>query len=298
MLSCRVNVHGVLEDCQVISETPANQGFGAAALLLTPEFLFKPATVMGQPVPERVYFPVNFAWTSGSTPGGVGGDTFTLVAHPTWVAAPTFADIGAAYPRSAGGAAGYAAFRCQVDATGSLEQCELLREEPPVRGFAGAGRSLIAKFRMQVDPDLLAHGRRLQVNLPIRLIDPASDAFKTRRLSEPNWLTIPDPGTAQKLFPAQAAEKGLKEGVGVASCAVAADGALEDCATAPGTPDGLGFSEAAVSVAKVLRMNRWTQEGGPVDGSRVLLPIRFKLAEAPSNPASSAPPAPAPTPKP
>jgi len=101
------------------------------------------------------------------------------------------------------------------------------------------------------------------------------------------------------LFPSDAAAKGIGEGVGVASCAVAADGTLKDCTPGAGKPDGLGFSEAAVSVAKVLQMSPWTQEGGPVDGSRLQLPIRFKLADAKSKSDTNTPAAPAtPTPKP
>jgi hypothetical protein len=117
------------------------------------------------------------------------------------------------------------------------------------------------------------------VNLRIRVIDPAGADFARRRLSEPQWVVGPDPDRAVKLFPAAAAAKGLKTGLGVAGCAVAVDGTLTDCKPLPGEPDGLGFSEAAVEIAQVMKMNRWTQEGGPVDGSRLQLPIRFKLAD-------------------
>lgn len=44
-----------------------------------------------------------------------------------------------------------------------------------------------------------------------------------------------------------------------------------------GEPDGLGFSDAAVKIASGMRMNPWTEAGGPVNGARVQLPIRFDL---------------------
>ncbi|MDB5480736.1 MAG: hypothetical protein JWO83_1789 [Caulobacteraceae bacterium] len=61
----------------------------------------------------------------------------------------------------------------------------------------------------------------------------------------------------------------------------------------PASPDGVGFSEVAVQIAQLMKMNPWTQEGGPVDGVTVLLPIRFNLAEASASTstAPSAPPA-------
>jgi TonB family protein len=290
-LTCAVNIHGLAENCRVVSEQPPNLGFGTSAMLLVPDFVFKPATVMGRPVPGDVQFPIIFGSPGGSAEAFSAG-TFTLVARPTWVSAPSFADLGAAYPKSGGGVGGYSAFRCEVNRAGTLNRCDLLGEEPGGRGFGPAARGLIGKFRIELEPELAAQKRTMMVNLPIRLIDPASDEFKTRRVGEPNWLTIVDPATAQMLFPFAAAEKGPKEGLGVASCTVGADGALKDCTPGAATPDGLGFSEAAVRVASVLRMNLWTQEGGPVDGSRVELPIRFKLAAAMPKTDASMPPAP------
>jgi len=41
-----------------------------------------------------------------------------------------------------------------------------------------------------------------------------------------------------------------------------------------------------VLVAQVMKMNPWTQDGGPVDGARVKLPIRFNLAQEKTPPAA------------
>lgn len=297
-VSCTVNVHGLLEDCRVVSEQPANLGFGAAAMLLIPDFVMKPATVMGKPVPGGVRIPINFIRSPGDDAGTFPTDTFTLINHPIWGAAPTFADLGTVYPKNGGGVAGYSAFRCHVDKTGSLKQCDLLREEPPDKGFGRAARALISKFRMDVHPDLLAKKRTLVVNLPIRLIDPASDDFRVRRIGEPSWLTRLDPNKVQKLYPAEAANQGIRTGRGVADCTVTAQGALIDCAPLPATPDGVGFSEAAVQIALAMRMNLWTQEGGPVDGVRLRFPMRFNLAEPTSPPAAGGAGLPTPRPKP
>ena len=55
---------------------------------------------------------------------------------------------------------------------------------------------------------------------------------------------------------------------------------MSECKPLPGDPDGLGFSEAAVAIARTVRMAPWTNGGGPVNGAVVNLPIQFDLTEA------------------
>jgi TonB family protein len=281
-ICCRVNIHGVAEDCRVVSETPSGRGFGGAALLLTPQLLFKPATRAGVPEPSFITIPIAFRWDGRSDePHGLM-PTSAMIDRPVWAAAPTFADVASVYPKGGGGVAGYVAFECEVNKEQSLRGCDLVREEPPGRGFEGAARRLIAKFRVRPDPGYAAFHRPLAVNLRIRLVDPTGDDYGQRRLSQPQWLVGLDPDQAVKLFPTAAAAQGLRTGVGLTSCQVTATGSLTDCKPLPGKPDGLGFSEAAVVVAGVMKMNLWTEEGGPIDGATLVLPVRFNLADAPA----------------
>jgi hypothetical protein len=280
IINCGVNIHGLAEDCIVVSEDPPGDGFGTAALLLTPDFLFSPATIDGSPVSSRVVIPINFERPPGRPSDRSRPATFTLIEHPVWAAAPGFADLAVAYPKGGGGIAGYVGLRCGVRRTGELNHCEILREEPTGRGFGGAARDLSQKFRVALDPETLAARTAIQVNLPVRFVDPASADFIHRRLGQPIWIQTVDQTTTQELFPAEAASRGLKTGLGVVDCAVSANGALTDCKPLPADPEGAGFSEAAVRVAQVMKMSLWTQEGGPVDGARVKLPVRFDLASA------------------
>jgi protein TonB len=60
-LSCKVTAIGAVRNCVVVSETPSEYGFGAAALKLSKNFQMKPQTVDGAPVEgASVTIPLTF----------------------------------------------------------------------------------------------------------------------------------------------------------------------------------------------------------------------------------------------
>ena len=60
-IECTVNVNGTVSDCQVTAESPADQGFGDAALKLSKLFKMKPTTTDGVPVANtKVIIPIGF----------------------------------------------------------------------------------------------------------------------------------------------------------------------------------------------------------------------------------------------
>lgn len=71
LLNCAVDVEGKANDCLVVSETPADQDFGAAALSLSPLMAFTPEFRCGKPVPTRVTIPINFSPPSAPKAAGV-----------------------------------------------------------------------------------------------------------------------------------------------------------------------------------------------------------------------------------
>jgi protein TonB len=200
----------------------------------------------------------------------------TMVDHPVWAQAPGFDDVARAYPAKGDGAEGYAVAHCRVERTGALFACEVRKEAPEKHGFGDAAAGLARRFRVDLDPTKAPRGADLWVDVPVRFTTPAEALERT--VEAPTWLTGFDPGRMMKLFPPEAAAKGLTTGRGVARCVVAADGSLTDCTPLAGDPDGVGFSEAAVKVASVMKMNPWTADGRPVDGAVINLPVRLNLA--------------------
>jgi hypothetical protein len=303
MLSCYVDHYGLAEWCKVAFETPQNQGFGAAALELRPTFKLTPVAGPDGPVDAVMNLAIEFKppnpqfIVSGDSEGqgavaGCGGlgkpcpewrvignplprRPITMLNAPVWTRTATYDDWMRAYPVEGGGVEGYAVAHCEVERTGDLSGCELIKEVPEKRGFGPAALRLAARFRVSPAWAVAPDHRELWVDVPIRFEPPGSS--QTRTVTSPYWLTGFDPDQTLKLFPPEAAAKGLTSGVGVARCVVADDGSLTNCAPSAAEPDGLGFSEVAVKLASTMKMNPWTADGAPVDGAMVQVGVQLNL---------------------
>jgi hypothetical protein len=316
VLNCLIDAHGLAESCQVAKETPAGKKLGAAALELRPTFKLKPATnADGQPVnavmalniifksPADTFDNEKLDETLGKiatrkanngppefgtldippNPGKLVMRDVTMMDNPIWADAASFQDLDAAYPARGGGVEGYAAAHCRVersgDKAGTLHDCQIIKESPAGHDFGKAALGLAGKFR--ADPAAMVNipGRApVWVDIQIRLPPPAP-AGGERTITAPRWVVTVDPKILPKLFPPEAAAKGLSDGEGVAKCRVAGDGTLTGCEPETADPDGLGFAEVAARVASKMRMNPWSADGAPVDGGVVHVPIHLKLAE-------------------
>jgi TonB family protein len=312
-LSCLIDVHGLAESCRVAAETPPGQGFGKAALEMRTTFKLKPALGPdGQPVAKVMNINVEFhqpdfqfdqaelarqRWYIDHTAGAsltpmdlpyqhnrLEMKGVTMVDNPVWSAAASFDDLAAAYPAKAGGLEGYGVAHCQVVRTGAeagaLKSCTVIKEDPHGHDFGRAAVALAAKFRLS--PAALPSappGDPLWVDVPVRF-PPAADA-NDRTVRAPVWLTNINAATAgPSLFPLKALEQGLKTGRGTARCTVGPDGALTDCAPDAAQPEGMGFSEAVVKLAPMMKVNLWSADGAPVRGGVVRLPFDFRLPGA------------------
>ena len=309
ILTCDIDRYGVAEWCQVASEKPSGKGFGAAALELRPTFKLKPATGPDGPTDAIMNIAVEFTppdpridFGRGRQGGPVGeraGSTnivspqaefaditmfgnplqrrsIAMLNNPVWATTVSYADLVRAYPPKAGGMEGYAVAHCQVGHKGgALSGCMLIREDPEKHGFGKAALALAEKFRVAPEWASAPGHAQLWVDIPFRF--PAPGGAENRRIEAPYWVAGFDPDQALKLYPPEAAAKGLASGHGVAKCIVGADGTLSDCAPMEANPEGLGFSEAAAKLASTMRMNPWTADGSPVDGAVVRVGVRLDL---------------------
>ena len=303
MLSCDIDRFGLAEWCKVASEIPQRQGFGAAALELRPTFKLTPATGPDGPIDSVMTIAVDFRAPApridfgaerdgGPTNGGDIADTkrqtshitmfgepferrqITMLNGPVWVSTATFDDWVRAYPTRAGGVEGYAVAHCEVQKSGALSGCQLIKETPENKGFGKAALMLAARFRVSPQWAQAPGHADLWVDVPIRFSPPSGSG--SRVVTSPYWLSGFDPDQSLRLFPPEAAAQGLTTGLGVAKCIVAEDGSLTDCGP-DAASDGPEFADVAVKLASTMRMNPWTADGAPVDGAVIRLGVRLNL---------------------
>ncbi|HEY3947405.1 hypothetical protein [Phenylobacterium sp.] len=278
-LNCRIDTHGLAEWCEIGSETPSGVGFGKIALQMRPLFKLPPAKDPNDTAMRSVavLFRSSESRISSETipnPALVGAIPLTMVNNPVWSEAPTFGEVARAYPAHGGGVEGYAVEHCGVGGNGLLYHCWTLAEFPANRGFGLAAHRLSREFRLA--PSSLAEKSDFPpwVDIPIRM--PPPSALQSRKVDAPIWVSGFD-ARHPKVFPAEAAAKGLTAGRGVAHCRVAGNGVLRACTAEPGQPDGLGFSQAAVKLASTLKANLWSRDGGPVAGGEVDVGVELRL---------------------
>jgi TonB family protein len=284
VIKCVVNVQGLAQACTVESESPAGKGFGAAALKLAPMFLFKPATRDGQPVESSVSIPINFQANAAFTlPNAV------VVDAPAWSKAPSAAEIIGQLDKKVGDrfADGKVVFMCDLNKkTGKVAYCIVANSSPGMAQFADVAKSLSGKF--EADPKSMAGIRawldpnktEALVLMPFSFPDMTSPGWGKRYITHVQWVSTLDDSARQALYPQPALKAGLKEGSAMVDCAIGADGTLSDCAVKSESKAGVGFGEAATKIAEGSVANRWTEEGLPVEGARVELPIQMTYAGA------------------
>jgi len=160
-LDCVVAGDGTLTRCIRADESPEGQGFGAAALTLTPKFKAMSAT--GRRIAgSHVRVPFRFEAAVLAEPA---------IVRPEWAATPAPKDFQAAFPAAASQAGvlrAKAVMSCVVDASGGLKDCASVSEDPAGYGFGAATLPLAAGFRLKLWG---ADGRPVagaRIRLPIR----------------------------------------------------------------------------------------------------------------------------------
>ena len=277
IIQCDVALDGLLRNCRVVEETPPGYGFGVALLLLAPQFKMKPATRNGVPVSGSVNIPVNFKLSGGGTRStsakapAIGPNDRVMIGRIVWDKAPTAQDVVAARPAGVAGE-GHTVLQCRFTRERTLHDCETVQSSRENRRFDAAARSLVKNFRAREFSNGRPHADDL-VELAFTFDAPGTDPDVGGAAL--TWSESPDPADLAKLFTAEAKAAKISTAKVQLDCLTGGDGSLSECRVLKENPAGFGFGAAALQLASKFRFNPWTEDGRPVGGRRIVLPLRL-----------------------
>jgi TonB family protein len=296
VIKCFVQANGLTRACSILTEDRPGLGFSPAAVALSKTFLFKPAVRNGTPVEAEVTIPIGFqigeAMEEGFSTARIKESvdpTTTVLSEAIWAKTPSVSQILAEIDKKVGDkfADGQVVLQCRMDkTTGELNNCVLANASPGMAQFKDVAKALAPRF--QADPAALAGIKnRVVVNLAFAFPDMSSPDWRKRYLTHPRWVQTISPDRDKATFPEAAAKAGLKTGSATVDCVAAPDGRLGACQVVRESTPNVGFGDMAVQIAQTFVANPWDEDGLPVDGAHVRMPIQMDY-----DPPAEPPPAP------
>ncbi len=279
-LACSQTPAGDLRDCRVLAQSPADEGFGAAALALADRFKARASAY-----PGRISFSVAF----DQNPGMVDWAWRTDIPGLTPVAPPGKGGKGkaAAGPEGPPPVVAHGRLRCQVAQGGALDACTVLESTPPdpeaasavlesaggirVRVWTKDGHSTIGsvvELNVATSPYT---SPRLVAAAPVPpVVAPGVIDYRPHIL-----LRAPSGEDMARYYPdrAQRMEVG---GTAKMSCAVGERGGLENCQVLSESPLEYGFGDAALKVSRLFRYSPQSIDGTLTD-EPVVIPFSFAV---------------------
>ena len=174
---------------------------------------------------------------------------------------------------------GSATVRCAVSRRREAENCEVVREDPPGRGFGGYARRL-ASDRIKLSAGA---GSRPSITIPFRFELTPEEANQAgivppgrAVVGNPVWASRPSQERLAQAYPA-AARRGGIEGEVRLRCNVVPDGRLQDCVLIYESPAGAGFGEATLRLTRRFRVASKDEDGQPTAGRPIIVPLVFQV---------------------
>jgi len=105
---------------------------------------------------------------------------------------------------------------------------------------------------------------------------PAPPPARASVITNPDWLRRPSGEDIARYYPDRAQRMSV-EGRATLTCTVTAKGTLENCSVVSEDPADQDFGSSALRMTKLFKMRPKTNDGAPVEGGTVRIPLRFVL---------------------
>jgi len=152
---------------------------------------------------------------------------------------------------------------------------KVVRVHPPIDPVIDPVQPVIPFVPQPKGPDIVSDKPPVFVDQAVKIgpVTPPQPAEKVIR--NPTWLARPTAAQLEGFYPPRALEDGIS-GEAVLDCQVTAVGQLTHCSISGETPRGKGFGDGALKASRIFRMSPRTEDGQPVEGGTVHIPIHFQ----------------------